>query len=256
MLSSSLFNVWIQAQPSSLHQHSQMWAIRVLALHTCLKDQDATPVSLKAPRILVQAAAHMHHLCCPAARPASPGASHCCCKQQLTATMTGRSLPGSGGDHLRCRVVECSNNQLVNKQLHAACWPAARHAPQHCIAHQEADVDSHMVAGRLLPSSEGDSHAKAQRLATANSAALKRHFCALTCALLAVLEPLCTPLGSSGPAAETGLQAFSMVEAVARLERLSFPPFLQERFPSKVWPCAGWSVPHDLEVSGKAIQGK
>ena len=54
------------------------------------------------------------------------------------------------------------------------------------------------AARRLLPAREGEPHARAQRLAAANSAALRRHFCALTCALLAVLEPFCTPLGSSG----------------------------------------------------------
>ena len=75
-----------------------------------------------------------------------------------------------------------------------------------------------------------------QRLAVANSTALKRHFCALTCALLAVLEPFCTPLGSSGPAAEAGLQAFSHAEFLAELDRLTFPPSLQERFSSKVRP--------------------
>ena len=94
-----------------------------------------------------------------------------------------------------------------------------------------------MGAGRLLPSSEGDPHAKVLRLAGANSAALKRHFCALTCAFLAVLEPFCTPLGSSGPAAQAGpLQAFSHAEFLAELDRLAFPPSLQERFSSKVGP--------------------
>ena len=73
-----------------------------------------------------------------------------------------------------------------------------------------------------------------QRLALANSTALKKHFCALTCALLAILEPFCTPLGSSGPAAEAGLQAFSHADFLSELERLPIPPFLLERFSSKV----------------------
>ena len=58
------------------------------------------------------------------------------------------------------------------------------------------------AARSMVPSTERDSSAKAARAAAANSAALRRHFAALTAALLApfapYLEPTPPPLGD-GP---------------------------------------------------------
>ena len=78
---------------------------------------------------------------------------------------------------------------------------------------------------------------KAARVSAANSAALRKHFLALTSALLEPLLPFAEPGGgvvAGGTGPPSPLASFSHAAFLDSLARARIPPCLLERFPSQV----------------------
>jgi hypothetical protein len=110
---------------------------------------------------------------------------------------------------------------------------------------------------RLLVAGPHETPARAARLATANSQELRRHFSALTSALLAPFAPFCEPaplppgddpLPASGPA---HLPAFSHTDFLNGLSKAAFPAIMQERFTSQVRRLLGVTEKAEMRLGMK-----